>query len=121
MIYRLFADIILIIHFCFILFVVFGGFLLFRWRNLWKIHLPAVIWSFLVQYFVWICPLTIWENNLRESGGQTGYESGFIEFYLEKLIYPDIPLEIHFYLGFGLLVVNLFIYSYIFLRKPKLF
>jgi hypothetical protein len=53
-----------------------------RWRWIWKIHLPAVVWGFLVQYFIWACPLTTWENYFRELGGEAGYEGGFIEYYL---------------------------------------
>ena len=117
MIYRLFADIILIIHFGYLLFVVFGGFFMLRWRGLWKFHLPAVIWGFLVQYFVWICPLTTWENYFRELGGQSGYENGFIDYFVTSILYPNINAEVHTILAITLVLLNLAIYFYIFNRR----
>jgi hypothetical protein len=120
MIYKLLADILLVIHFCFIVFVICGGFFVLRWRFLWKLHIPAVVWSFLVQYFVWICPLTLWENRFRTLSGESGYENGFIEYFFEMLIYPDLPLKLHIFLAFALLLVNILIYFYIFFRPKKL-
>lgn len=120
MVYRSIADIILIIHFCFILFVIVGGFFLLRWRKLWKLHLPAVIWGFMVQYFVWICPLTNMENYFRNLSGQAGYDGGFIEHFTSSLIYPNVAPEFHLILGFLLLLINASIYFYIFLLANKL-
>lgn len=119
MVYRLFADIILIVHLCYILFVVFGGFLLLRWRWLWKLHLPAVIWGFAVEYFVWICPLTDWENHFRRLGGEAGYENGFIDHFITTLIYQNVYAEIHLLMAIFLLVLNLSIYFYIFFYKKN--
>lgn len=115
MVYRFFADIILITHLCYILFVVFGGLLLFKRRWLWKLHLPAVIWGFSVQYFVWICPLTNIENRLRSLGGEAGYENGFIDHFVTSLIYQDIAPEIHIFIAAALLLSNLSIYFYVYL------
>lgn len=119
MIYRLFAEFILITHLCYILFVVFGGFLLLRWRWLWKIHFPAVIWGFLVQYLVWICPLTDWENYFRKLGGEAGYENGFIDHFITSLIYQDVSIKIHLLMAISLLLINLSIYFYIFFYKKS--
>ncbi len=119
MVYRLFADIILIVHLCYILFVVFGGFLLLRWRWLWKLHLPAVIWGFAVEYFVWICPLTDWENHFRRLGGEAGYENGLIDHFITTLIYQNVYAEIHLLMAIFLLVLNLSIYFYIFFYKKN--
>jgi hypothetical protein len=119
MIYRLIADTILIIHFCYILFVIFGGLLILRRPGLWKIHIPAVIWGFLVQYFVWICPLTSWEDYFRLLGGQEGYQNGFLDYFLTTLIYPEISPFIHTLLGITILLLNLAIYIYLFFRINK--
>lgn len=117
MIYRLLADLILILHFCFVLFAVFGGLLVLRWRWLWKLHIPAIVWGFMVQYFVWICPLTSWENYFRELGGEAGYEGDFIEYYISAIIYPGfISLQTHLLLAILLVVFNLLIYAFLFRR-----
>ncbi|MDQ3633195.1 MAG: DUF2784 domain-containing protein [Acidobacteriota bacterium] len=120
MVYRLLADIILIIHLCYILFVISGGFLMLRWRWIWKLHLPAVIWGFLVQYFIWICPLTNWENYFRKLGGEAGYQVGFIDYFITQLIYQNVSTEIHYVLAILVVSFNFLIYLYIFFRPKKL-
>jgi Na+-transporting NADH:ubiquinone oxidoreductase subunit NqrB len=117
MVYRLLADLILILHFCFVLFAIFGGLLVLRWRWMWKFHLPALVWSFLVQYFVWICPLTDWENHFRHLGGEAGYEGGFIEYFISAILYPGIITpQIHLLLAVSLVVFNLLVYAFLFRR-----
>lgn len=117
MVYRFLADLILVLHFCYVLFAIFGGLLVLRRRWMWKLHLPALIWGFLVQYFVWICPLTNWENYFRELSGQAGYESGFIEYFISAILYPGIITpQIHLSLAISLAVFNLLVYSYILWR-----
>lgn len=117
MIYRALADLILISHFCFVLFAIFGGLLVLHRRWMWKFHLPALVWSFLVQYFVWICPLTDWENYFRALGGEAGYEGGFIEYFISAILYPGIITpQIHLLLAISLVVFNLLVYSYILWR-----
>jgi hypothetical protein len=117
MIYRLLADFILIFHFCFVLFAVFGGLLVLRWRWLWKFHLLSVAWGALVQYFLWNCPLTSWENYFRELGGEAGYEGGFIEYYVRAILYPGISEQFHLVLGGLLIAFNLLVYSFILRQK----
>jgi len=117
MIYRLFADFILIVHLCFILFAVFGGLLVLYRRWIWKLHLPALVWAFLVQYFVWFCPLTTWENYFRALGGEAGYEGGFIEHYVSAIIYPGfLSPNIHLFLAASLVAFNALIYFFLIRR-----
>ena len=121
MIYRLLADLILILHFCFVLFAIFGGLLVLRWRWMWKFHLPALVWGFLVQYFVWMCPLTDWENYFRDLGGEAGYEGGFIEYFISAIIYPGIITpQTHLLMAVALVVFNLLVYALI-LRRWRVF
>jgi Protein of Unknown function (DUF2784) len=116
MLYRFLADGVLILHFCFILFVVFGGILLIRWRKIAFLHVPAVIWAFLVQWFQWICPITPLEIWFRERGGDAGYEGGFIEHYILPVIYIDAGRWLHITLAFAAVVFNLIVYFYVFRR-----
>ncbi len=120
MVYRLLADLIFVLHFCFVIFAIFGGLLGLRWRWVWKLHLPALVWSFLVQYFVWICPLTDWENYFRQRGGEAGYEGGFIEYYISAIIYPGfIAPQTHLLLAVLLVVFNLLVYAFLFRRSRR--
>lgn len=95
------ADVILIVHACFIAFVV-GGLVLvstgwiFRWswiRNFWFrfAHLLAIGIVVAEAWFGMICPLTDWESFLREQGGHSGYSGNFIQYWLQKFIFYDFP------------------------------
>jgi hypothetical protein len=111
------ADLIVIIHFGFILFVVFGGFLTLKWHILIWLHLPAAVWGVLVELFGWFCPLTFYENSLRQIGGG-GYTSGFLEHYLIPMIYPSaLSREIQIGLGIILAILNLLIYRKLYLER----
>ncbi len=91
------ADGLLIIHTLFIAFVIFGLLLVlagtvakWRWiRNPWfrGIHLGAIGFVVLQSWLGMMCPLTIWENALRQLAGQSGYGDSFIQYWLHKLIF----------------------------------
>jgi hypothetical protein len=114
MIYRILADAVLVFHFAFVIFVIFGGLFVLRRRMVLFVHLPALLWGILVELFVWQCPLTPLENWFRQAGGEAGYEGGFIEHYVLTLLYPDIGFWVHILLGITLLAFNLAVYSYVF-------
>ena len=109
------ADLIVLIHFCFILFVIFGGLLVLKWRKIIWLHLPAAVWGTLIEFFSWICPLTVLENQFRLDNNGGAYTTGFIEHYIIPLIYPEgLTPEIQIILGVVVIVVNLFIYTLVF-------
>ncbi|WP_084191028.1 DUF2784 domain-containing protein [Methylomarinum vadi] len=111
---RVIADILAIIHFGFIVFVVLGGLLLFKYRWVALLHLPAVLWGALLELKGWYCPLTDWENHFRQAADQSGYSGGFIEHYLIPLIYPPALTEnIQIFLGVAVIVINVFIYAHV--------
>jgi hypothetical protein len=110
-VYSLIADTIVIIHFLFILFVVSGGALVFRWPKLAWVHLPSVLWGALVELRGWICPLTPLENYFRSLAGNNLYSEDFIEKYLLPIIYPEkITASLQEILGIGVILVNVMIY-----------
>lgn len=111
------ADLIVLIHFSFILFVIFGGFLVLKWRKMIWLHLPAAVWGALIEFAGWFCPLTTLEHNLRsESGG--GYASGFIEHYIIPVMYPPaLTRGIQVVLGLAVILINLLIYRKLLLKR----
>lgn len=112
MIYRLLADVLLVLHLAFVIFVVAGGALV--WRRPWLagLHLPAVAWGAWIEFSAGICPLTPLENRLRQAGGEAGYTGGFIEHYLLPLIYPaGLTPRLQLVLGGLVLAVNLVAYA----------
>jgi hypothetical protein len=117
--YRFFADVLVVVHFLFILFVVAGGMLILYRPRMAFLHLPAVIWGAAVELCGWICPLTPLENYFRRIAGDAGYSGGFIEHYLVPLIYPEnLTAEIQYILGGLVIVVNLIFY-FILWRRIK--
>jgi hypothetical protein len=120
MLYQLAADAVLLIHLGFILFVVTGGVLVWRWRWLAWVHLPAVGWGAMIEFGGWICPLTPLENRLRAAAGASGYPGGFIEHYLLPLIYPaEFTRELQVFLGILVVVLNALIYGWLWLKPKK--
>ena len=118
MTYILLADMVVLLHFLFVIFVVFGGLLVLRWKRVVWLHLPAAAWGVAIELGGWICPLTPMENRFRRMGGEAGYSGSFIERYLEPLLYP-LGLTRHTQLVFGLavLLVNLAIYARLVLHR----
>ncbi len=117
MVYSFLADIVTIIHLLFILFVIFGGFLVLKWRWIIYFHIPAAVWGALIEFKGWICPLTPWENQLRQAGGEAGYSGGFIEHYILPVMYPEnLTQEIQVILGIFVIVINLTVYGWILYR-----
>jgi hypothetical protein len=113
------ADLVVLAHAAFVLFVVFGGLLIVRWHNLVWIHLPAVIWAAIVELFGRVCPLTPLENWLRQKGGERGYGSDFVARYILPTLYPEeLTREVQIALGVFVILINLVIYSWI-LRTQK--
>ncbi|MDH4096818.1 MAG: DUF2784 domain-containing protein, partial [Nitrospira sp.] len=114
MFHRLGADLVLLLHFSFVLFVLLGGLLLMKWPRLVWFHLPAVAWGAFVEFSGWICPLTPLENWLRAQAGEATYRGDFIVRYLSSILYPNaLTHEIQFILGSALLLVNLAIYGWL--------
>jgi hypothetical protein len=89
MLYRTLSDVVVIVHLGFIVFVAVGGLLAWRWRWLVWLHLPAVVWGAAIVVIGFDCPLTPLEKWLRERGGEAAYEGGFVDRYVEGVVYPD--------------------------------
>ena len=108
------ADLIVLIHLGFILFVIFGGFLVLKWRKFIWLHAPAAMWGALIEFFGWTCPLTTLENDLRRINEGGTYSTGFIEHYIIPVIYPEeLTRDFQIVLGIALIVLNLFVYTLI--------
>lgn len=120
MIYPLLADLTLVGHLAFIVFVGAGGLLVGRWPRLAWLHLPAAAWGALVEITGLACPLTPLEKHFRLLAGEASYAGDFIGHYLAALIYPEgltRPLQI----GLGLLAIlmNLAIYAWVIRRLRR--
>ena len=120
--YLLLADLVLVTHFLFVLFVVFGLLLIIlggwrRWswvRNWWfrMAHLAAIAVVVLQAWLGQICPLTILEMWLRTEAGEVAYQGSFIQHWVSRVLYYRAPnwVFVTAYTGFASLVVLVWVY-----------
>lgn len=114
MLFHLFADLVLILHLLFIIFVILGGFTVLLWQRMIWIHIPCVIWGVLLEINSWICPLTYIENYFRRSAGEDSYSIDFIQQYLVPIVYPrGLEPDYQIILGILLVLINIIIYLFI--------
>ena len=86
------VNVILTLHFGYMVFLVVGGFLAWRWPKVYFVHLAAAIWAALIV-LSWVdCPLTWAENWARRRAGMTEVP-GFIDHYITGVIYPTRYLQ----------------------------
>ena len=105
------ADLVVVIHSLFVLFVIFGGFLALRWWKMIYLHLPAVLWGAFIEFAGGICPLTPLENALRRGAGLAGYTGGFVEHYILPVLYPaGLTRNVQLVLGALVIGTNLLVY-----------
>ena len=118
--YEFLANLTLVIHLIFILFVVFGGLFFFIFSKIVYIHLPALIWGIYIELTGSTCPLTHLENWFLDKGELSTYSSSFIQNYLLPIIYPqNLTSKIQIYLGIGLIIINVLIYLLILFKYKK--
>jgi hypothetical protein len=115
--YLFLADLVLVVHLAFVVFVLCGGLLILKWRWIAWLHLPAAVWGAVVEFTGWICPLTPLENWLREQDGEIPYSSDFIAQYLLPVLYPgDLTRGLQLLLGTGVVILNAVMYWWLWQR-----
>ena len=111
------ADALLLLHAAIVLFVILGQLLIMvggprGWR--W-IRRPGFRWAHLATIGVvvaqaWLgrlCPLTVWEQDLRALAGQDTHDQSFISHWIGVWLYWDLPVWVFVvaYTVFGALVL----------------
>jgi hypothetical protein len=115
---RLLADLLVLIHFAFVVFVVAGGFLTLRWPALRWVHLPAAIWGGWIELSGGICPLTPLENTLRQRAGEAPYAGDFVGHYVLPVLYPSgLARSTQLILGLLVVAVNVGVYWWVWSRR----
>ena len=114
MIYRILADAIVVVHLLFVVYALFGGLLVLRWKYTVLLHIPALLWGVVVEAKGWICPLTPLENRLRTEAGGAGYPGGFVEHYILPVLYPEgLTRADQMLLAVLLVTANVVIYGFV--------
>ena len=120
MIYRILADITMVFHFIWILFLLSGVIFALKKPRIVFLHMGGLLFVLLLNCMGWYCPLTYLENYLHtfHNPGLT-YKGSFIINYMERLIYPDLSEQ---YIRIGGMVfafVYFAIYAYLLKRYLK--
>jgi hypothetical protein len=117
-IYGNLATLVVVFHFAFLLFVMFGGLLVLRWRRVVWLHIPCFLWGSWIEVSGGICPLTPLENRLRRAAGESEYVGSFIEHYITAVMYPaGLTRTIQLGLAVGLVFLNVAIYAWVLRRS----
>ena len=105
------ADLVMLTHFAFAAFAALGGLLVLMKPRLAWLHVPVLVYAIAIELVGWVCPLTPLEWDLRARAGEAGIDGGFLERYLDPILYPADWDRLHVWLGLLLLMFNLAVYS----------
>ncbi len=112
MIYRIVADALVVLHLAFVVFVVLGGLLVWKYPRAAWVHVPAALWGVGIEVVGAVCPLTYLEVALRQRAGEMGYATGFIENYLVPVLYPQgLTRSLQFAMAGAVIIINSLIYG----------
>lgn len=113
------ADLVMLAHFAFVLFVIGGALLVLRWPKVAWLHIPIAAYGAAIELVGWVCPLTPLEQKLRRTAGQETFAGGFIEHWIGRILYPASWGDIHVALGILVVVGNLALYAWIWRRHRR--
>jgi hypothetical protein len=82
------ADLVVVDHFLFVVFVAVGSVLAWKWPRLLWLHVPVAAWALAIVTVRFSCPLTVLEKHFRERAGESRYDGGFIDHYIDGVLYP---------------------------------
>lgn len=112
MILSILADITVLIHLLWILFLILGAVAGVKYRAAKIIHLSGLAFAFVIIMFGWYCPLTYLEVWLRQQHDPAlSYTGSFIAHYIEKLVYLEMSHSALMVLTILLVGFNIWIYG----------
>ena len=105
-------DTVVLVHFLWILFLIFGAFAGRKLRMIRYVHIGGLTFALIIQVFDWYCPLTHLEVWLRahHDPGEV-YAGSYIVHYLEKIIYVGVDRWVIAVLTIVLCGANVLVYS----------
>jgi hypothetical protein len=122
LVYRLLADLTVIVHFGYVMFVIFGllltlvgGLLKWQWvrnRAFRILHLVMILVVVLESWAGIPCPLTKWESQLRKAAGQQSYQGDFIANWVHDALFVQLEpwvFTLCYSLFGGLVLLTLFL------------
>jgi Protein of Unknown function (DUF2784) len=88
-VWRVAAEVVAGVHFAFLGYVAGGGFLSWRWPRAIVAHLAALGWGLAGLVMPVACPLTGLQDVLRRWAGEPPLRGGFVDQYVEGVLYPE--------------------------------
>lgn len=88
MLFRWLALAVVCLHAAYLVYLVVGGFLAWRWPRTFLVHVVAAAWGVIVVAASLPCPLTTLQNLLRVQGGQPALRESYLDTYVRDVIYP---------------------------------
>lgn len=117
MLYKISADIVVLIHFLWIVFLFLGAFWGIKNVVVKIFHLSGLVFALIIQVFDWFCPLTHLEVWLRSRHDLAlTYTGSFIVHYVERTVYIELSRTLILVLTLILCGLNMWLY----LRKRRL-
>jgi hypothetical protein len=118
--YGFLANLVMLTHLAFVLFVIGGGLLVLKWPRMAWLHVPAAVWGTMVEFMGWICPLTPLENRLLAQSADAGYEGDFIAHYLLPVLYPEgLTPTVQIVLGLSVVIINVTVYGWALAKRRQ--
>jgi hypothetical protein len=109
--YKILADIVVVVHFFWILFLIFGAFWGIRHKAAKIVHIAGLAFAVILNVFDWYCPFTHLEVWLRARHDPAlSYTGSFIIHYVEKVVYIELSGNIIFLLTIFLCGINAWLY-----------
>jgi predicted branched-subunit amino acid permease len=111
MFYLIAADFVVFLHFLWIVFLVIGAFIGRRYKWIKRLHVTGLAFAIVMQFFNWYCPLTYLEVWLRKKQDPSfGYSGSYIIYYLEKIVYLELPPKVILIMTVILILLSAWIY-----------
>ena len=111
MFYKILPDGVVMIHFLWIVFLLFGVFWGMKNKTIKIFHVSGFVFAFVIQIFGWYCPLTYLEVWLRSRHNPAlTYTGSFIVHYVEELVYIDVFRTLIFFLTLLICGLSLWLY-----------
>ena len=83
------ADVVVVAHLAYLVFVAVGGILAWRWPRLLWVHVAAVAWAVSILLLGQDCPLTDLQRHAERRAGEPLDDRGFVDRYLEGVVVPE--------------------------------
>lgn len=120
MLYQVLADVTVLIHLLWVLFLIGGAYWGRRVRAVMVVHVVGLVYSLVLQVAGWYCPLTHLEVWLRQRHDPSlAYPGSFIAHYAEKIVYLDVPPMLVLLLTLLLIAVTGIVYGWALNRSSR--